>query len=98
MLKNRYKTLLQMVRQWRHLKMLKRTGYGHLYNEREEERHSSALLCPACPQPGINLPPDWEQAPKEKRFVMYCDIYYNIPDASTVGYIHFFLLSMGTLE
>lgn len=73
--KNRYKALLQMVRQWRHLKMLKRSGYGHLRNKSEEEGHSCALLCPACPQPGVNLPPDWEQAPKEKRFVIYVTVY-----------------------
>ena len=73
--KNCYKALLKMVRQWHHLKMLKQSGNGHLYNEQEEERHSYALLCPACPQPGINLLQDWEQAPKEKRFVIYIIIY-----------------------
>ncbi|KAJ6608385.1 hypothetical protein B0H10DRAFT_2068058 [Mycena sp. CBHHK59/15] len=28
-----------------------------------------ALLCPACPHPGKNLPPDWQDAPEEKRFL-----------------------------
>ncbi|KAJ7839774.1 hypothetical protein B0H13DRAFT_2417357 [Mycena leptocephala] len=28
-----------------------------------------ALLCPACPQPGKNLPPDWENVSAEKRFL-----------------------------
>ncbi|KAL0566187.1 hypothetical protein V5O48_015827 [Marasmius crinis-equi] len=28
-----------------------------------------AILCPSCPQPGVNLPDGWEQAPKEKRFI-----------------------------
>ena len=57
-----------MVREWRHLKMLKRSGYGHLNDEVEIQSHSCALLCPACPLPGINLPPNWENTPKEKRY------------------------------
>ncbi|KAF9493993.1 hypothetical protein BDN71DRAFT_1565991 [Pleurotus eryngii] len=28
-----------------------------------------AVLCPACPHPGKNLPPDWEQADKLKRWI-----------------------------
>jgi hypothetical protein len=57
-----------MIREWRHLKMLKRSGYGHLKDEVGAQSHSYALLCPACPHPGINLPPNWEDAPKEKGF------------------------------
>ena len=57
-----------MIREWRHLKMLKRSGYGHLKDEDERQSHSCALLCPACPHPEINLPPNWENPPKEKRF------------------------------
>lgn len=60
-----------MIREWRHLKMLKRSGYGHITaNTSEVQQQSCALLCPACPQPGINLPAGWEQAPKEIRFIM----------------------------
>ena len=39
-------------------------------DEAETQSHSCALLCPACPQPGINLPPNWENAPKEKKVVI----------------------------
>ncbi|KAJ7301593.1 hypothetical protein DFH08DRAFT_978614 [Mycena albidolilacea] len=28
-----------------------------------------ALLCPACPHPGINLPPDWHTVPAHHRFL-----------------------------
>ncbi|KAJ7302475.1 hypothetical protein DFH08DRAFT_977891 [Mycena albidolilacea] len=28
-----------------------------------------AVRCPACPRPGVNLPPDWESAKKEERFI-----------------------------
>jgi hypothetical protein len=52
-----------MAREWRHLKMLKRAGRGHdpagVAATREGE---CAIICPACPQPGINLPPDWREA------------------------------------
>ncbi|KAI6156579.1 hypothetical protein BKA82DRAFT_4325506 [Pisolithus tinctorius] len=39
--KARYEQFLRMVRQWRHLKMLK--------------QGECAVLCPACPQPGKNM-------------------------------------------
>jgi hypothetical protein len=57
-----------MVREWRHLKMLKRSGRGHdpagVKNTQEGE---CAVLCPACPQPGKNMPSGWEAAPPEQR-------------------------------
>ena len=58
---------MRIIREWRHLKMLKRTGRGHdpagVYNTKEG---ACAVLCPACPHPGKNLPDDWDKAPKEK--------------------------------
>lgn len=61
-----------MTREWRHLKMLKRAGRAHLPGgARNIEAGACALLCPACPQPGRNLPPggDWTRVPREKRFL-----------------------------
>jgi hypothetical protein len=58
-----------MVWEWQHLKMLKRSGHGHLSPE-SQGHHSCALLCPACPHPGINLPTGWEKAAKETRFIL----------------------------
>ena len=58
-----------MIREWHHLKMLKQSGHGHLKDELETQSHSCALLCPACPLPGINLPPNWKNMPKDKRFL-----------------------------
>jgi hypothetical protein len=53
-----------MVRQWRHLKMLKRAGRGHDPGGAMATRGGElALLCPACPQPGKNLPADWKDVP-----------------------------------
>jgi len=55
-----------MIREWRHLKMLKRAGRGHdppgVLATTEGE---CAVLCPACPQPGKNLPRNWRDAPKK---------------------------------
>ena len=50
--------------QWRHLKMLKWGGRGHdplgVVGTKEGEL---AVLCPSCPQPGVNLPVVWEAQP-----------------------------------
>ncbi|KAJ7790154.1 hypothetical protein B0H14DRAFT_3571055 [Mycena olivaceomarginata] len=68
--KDRYHAFLRMTREWRHVRMLKRAGRGHdpkgLANTKPGE---CALLCPACPQPGKNLPPNWENAPENKRAI-----------------------------
>ena len=36
------------------------------------ERASGALsvLCPACPQPGINMNPEWMERPREDWYVL----------------------------
>ena len=55
--------------------MLKRAGRGHdpegVANTKQGE---CALLCPACPQPGINLPDGWETAEQDKRYASFCQI------------------------
>ncbi|KAJ7429392.1 hypothetical protein B0H11DRAFT_1768215 [Mycena galericulata] len=66
--RDRYDEFLRMTREWRHLQMLKRAGRGHDPSGVEGTKAGEcALLCPACPQPGKNLPPNWRNAPKEKR-------------------------------
>lgn len=62
---------MRMVREWRHLKMLKRAGRG--YDSAGVESTASgecAVLCPACPQPGKNLPDNWHDVPKGKRYAL----------------------------
>jgi hypothetical protein len=48
--------------------MLKRAGHGHdpegIANTKPGE---CALLCPACPHPGKNLPENWKDAPPQFR-------------------------------
>jgi hypothetical protein len=59
-LKNRYQELIRVSRQMRKLEVSKRFGsvYGH-----SSSAGSLAIFCPSCPQPGINLPPDWKSLP-----------------------------------
>jgi hypothetical protein len=57
-----------MTRQWRNVQMLKRAGRGHEADGvAKTALGECALLCPACPQPGKNLPPGWEDAPDDKQ-------------------------------
>lgn len=52
---NRYHSLREMIRQWQHLTLSKRAGIGHSMNGVADVRGGAlALLCPACPQYGIN--------------------------------------------
>ncbi|KAJ7346456.1 hypothetical protein DFH08DRAFT_700973 [Mycena albidolilacea] len=67
---NRYQIFLWMVRQWRHLLMLKHAGRGHdLSGVWGTHPGELAVDCPVCPNPKINLPEGWENAPAEDRFL-----------------------------
>ncbi|KAF8137103.1 hypothetical protein EV363DRAFT_1156356 [Boletus edulis] len=68
--KDRYEQFMRMVREWRHLKVLKRSGRGHDPDgvDRTQEGQC-AVLCPACPQPGKNIPDDWCKVHKEKQWL-----------------------------
>ena len=57
------------VRQWRHLKQVKRGGGAHTPKPLESVPPGAfALECPACPHPGRNLPTNWEMAPDHKKY------------------------------
>jgi hypothetical protein len=45
------------------MKERKSFGFGH--RTASPGPAALALFCPACPQPGINLPEDWKQDPKD---------------------------------
>ncbi|KAF7971014.1 hypothetical protein HWV62_22285 [Athelia sp. TMB] len=63
-IKNRYDEMRPVMRMWRHLKMLKRAGRGNDPGGVTQTRMGEcAVECPACPQPGKNLPDGWETAP-----------------------------------
>ncbi|KAI9429672.1 hypothetical protein H4582DRAFT_1826218 [Lactarius indigo] len=57
---NLYKQLLRASRQWRDLRNRIQNGLGHLQVRDPANDGSMAIFCPACPQPGINLPDDWK--------------------------------------
>ncbi|KAH9059472.1 hypothetical protein EDB83DRAFT_2224486 [Lactarius deliciosus] len=56
---NMYKQLLRTSRQWQDIKSRMEQGLGH-QSEDTAPDGSLAIFCPACPQPGINLPNDWK--------------------------------------
>ncbi|KAJ7876464.1 hypothetical protein B0H14DRAFT_2568179 [Mycena olivaceomarginata] len=70
-MKDRYKGFMWTMREWRHLIMLKRGGRGNDGDRLVAETKPGELVvvCPACPQPGINLPADWESASGEEKFL-----------------------------
>ncbi|KAH9020291.1 hypothetical protein EDB85DRAFT_2153145 [Lactarius pseudohatsudake] len=55
---NLYKQLLRASRQWQDLKSRMQSGLGHQQVGDSTNDRSMAIFCPACPQPGINLPKD----------------------------------------
>ncbi|KAJ7753029.1 hypothetical protein B0H14DRAFT_3096752 [Mycena olivaceomarginata] len=70
--RDRYEEFLRMTQQWQHLILLKRAGRAHdLCEDRigATKAGELALLCPACPHPGINLPVDWDKVLFEKAFL-----------------------------
>jgi hypothetical protein len=60
-----------MIREWRHIKMLKRAGRGHDPSGVEGTTLGELTIrCRACPHPDINLPPRWQETPEKNRFVL----------------------------
>ncbi|KAL4256459.1 CxC2-like cysteine cluster KDZ transposase-associated domain-containing protein, partial [Pleurotus pulmonarius] len=67
---DRYSAFLRMVREWRHVRLMKRFGRGHdSSGVAGTSKGECAVLCPACPHPGKNLPPDWERHGESKKWI-----------------------------
>ncbi|TDL13469.1 hypothetical protein BD410DRAFT_846920 [Rickenella mellea] len=61
-----YKLCMRCVLEWRHLHIIKRSGRGHAADGIEAtEAGECAVECPACPQPGRNLPNGWQDVGEE---------------------------------
>jgi hypothetical protein len=61
---NLYREFRRMSRLWRWMKKLKWAGYtGSTKSVKAVEAGELAVYCPACPQPGINIPNDWKDDP-----------------------------------
>ncbi|KAG6835804.1 hypothetical protein H0H93_014501 [Arthromyces matolae] len=67
---SKYRPLVRVAIQWRHLKLLKRGGRGH-YSQGVEQTKEGELVVPCltCPRPGVNLPEGWEKASEGQRFL-----------------------------
>lgn len=58
----RYEELLRVSREWRCLMRLKRSGQAlGISTCLPNESTSVAVVCPACPRPGFNMPEDWRE-------------------------------------
>lgn len=59
---NIYHEFRRMTRIWRWLKRLKWNGFCHNARDPMEVKGGElAIYCPACPQPGINIPDGWKE-------------------------------------
>jgi hypothetical protein len=54
---------MRISRQWRDLKA--RMEFGLIYGDQETQLGRLAWFCPACPQPGLNLPETWMDDPEQ---------------------------------
>ena len=55
-----------------------KTGLGHQSDQVTPEDGSMAIFCPACPQPGINLPPNWKEKYSPYVFTLSPTLSYDI--------------------
>lgn len=68
----RYHEMSRCVRQWRHLKDIKRGGAGHTSMPVNDLGDGAlAIECPTCPHPGQNLPSGWKTESGDKVFVPF---------------------------
>ncbi|EJD32790.1 hypothetical protein AURDEDRAFT_77448 [Auricularia subglabra TFB-10046 SS5] len=67
---DRYEELLRVSREWRVLTLFKRSGqFLGIPDFVPDQGNSVAVLCPACPRPGVNLLDGWElQVTDENRY------------------------------
>ncbi|TFK58236.1 hypothetical protein BDN72DRAFT_873189 [Pluteus cervinus] len=68
--RDRLRSFMTMIREYRHIKSLKRAGRGHDERGISGTRSGEcAVLCPACPQPGRNLSDGWQTRPEKERWL-----------------------------
>ncbi|KAG1819100.1 uncharacterized protein BJ212DRAFT_1446228 [Suillus subaureus] len=76
--KDHYEAFMCMACEYQHIKMLKQAGHGHDPSGiLATLQGKCTVLCPACPQPGKNLPDGWELAPKGTRWLYTCFLAIN---------------------
>ena len=61
---NLYREFRRMSRIWRWMKRLKWAGFGNKDTKASDVRPGQlTIFCPACPQPGVNIPENWKEDP-----------------------------------
>lgn len=76
---NCYKAFSRMLREWKHLKLMKRAGRGNDTTSVDGTGPGElVVLCPACPLPGINLPEDWEDVMPELEYVYPYEMFQSL--------------------
>jgi hypothetical protein len=61
---NLYREFRRMTRIWRWMKRLKWAGFGRETKTASEVAPGQlSVFCPACPQPGVNIPDNWKDDP-----------------------------------
>lgn len=87
---DRYREFLRVTRIWRRIQDLLRSGQwlniGDLLPSRAQ--NTVAVLCPACPQPDINLDVGYHLTPNSYVPVLDCEYFYTL--IATERYIHKF--------
>ncbi|KAI0039152.1 hypothetical protein FA95DRAFT_1504561, partial [Auriscalpium vulgare] len=67
--KDHYKDFVRVMRCYRNIRMGKRGGRGHdPAGMAATEVGELVVDCPACPQPGRNLPDGWKDAPRSEQW------------------------------
>ncbi|GLB34333.1 hypothetical protein LshimejAT787_0112170 [Lyophyllum shimeji] len=67
---NFYRELRRLSRGWRWLKKLQWSGVGQAGKGINDVGEGElAIFCPTCPQPEINLPPDWQSDKNWKVYI-----------------------------
>ncbi|KAF9555789.1 hypothetical protein CPC08DRAFT_779954 [Agrocybe pediades] len=61
---------LRIICEWRLVRLLKRSGRGHSSSGVNGTAEGEcAVICPACPYPGRNLPEDWKTRPEKEKWL-----------------------------
>ncbi|KAI0039250.1 hypothetical protein FA95DRAFT_1612723 [Auriscalpium vulgare] len=67
--KDQYKDFIRIMRCFRHVRMAKRGGRGHDPGGLAATEVGELVVeCPACPQPGRNIPDGWDLVPADEQW------------------------------
>ncbi|KAG6913692.1 hypothetical protein DXG01_004881 [Tephrocybe rancida] len=93
-LTSRYRALMRMGIQWRHLKLLKQGGRGHDPGRVGATKEGELIVqCPTCPRKE-NLPEGWEKASGTERHITQFPFSATTVDEGAVRFLYQFVLCM----